>query len=141
MEGVWIGVADALQLGIVCISDSYCVCGNAVSVVQTRDFVADVQIRIVGSSVGDENDVNAVRRDGETARLSEHEVTDALCSASCVCPACAASGVAVVDRFDSITGVCPSTARVVEAVEAKFDEIFVVECHNGDLDGAAERGN
>ena len=58
-----------------------------------------------------------------------------------MCPACAASGVAVVDRFDSVPSVYPSTACVVEAVEAKLDEVFVVECHDGDLDGAAKKEN
>ena len=60
MEGVWICVADTFKLWIVSVCDSEGVGSDAVSVVQACDLIADVQIWIVGSSVGDENNVDAV---------------------------------------------------------------------------------
>ena len=84
MEGVTVCVGDALQLGIVRVSDSDGVRCDSVAVVEARYLVADVEFRVVGMSVRDEHDVDAVRSDRQSARLTQHKVAYTLCGSCAV---------------------------------------------------------
>jgi hypothetical protein len=141
MEEVWICVTNAFKLLLVCVCDSDCIRCDAVTVVEARNLIADVQIWIVGSSVGDENNVDAVRGNRYTTNFGKHEVADAQRGSGCVGPASPRTTVPVVDAADGVPGVYSSSARVVEAIEAELDKVLVVERHHCDFDRVAEKKN
>ena len=134
-----VGIADTLQLRVEGIVNANSVCGYSKTVVQAPNILTHISVWIVGSSVGDVNDVDAVSSRVKATGWSQHEIADtSSCTTSVGVPGPRAVEV-VVNRCHGFTSCNSSTASVVVAVEAELDKILVVKRHHSNLDGVAEK--
>ena len=136
-----ISISDAVELRLQCLFNSNSISGHSKPIVEAADIFTDIAIWVIGASVSEVNDINAVGSGVETTGLCEHKIADTLCSTTSVSVAGARAVEVIIDITHGLTGSNTATTCVVVTVKAELHVVLVIKGHHSHFDWVAEEHN